>query len=210
MNCLNSLQEPQVSESLSQNFSIWRPPCPCCHLWKEPNLLPQGVSSSRRSWYPPLCHVHVPSAALFDPQSCNLRTTSNVRGCPLSIMFSSSKLFENHLWIPAPWPRSLFSTETPLWCSNRIQCAAVVLKSFGRCRPPAAHVAAAFEPGCWRKLAQKLLFQKRCRISAARKWQGYQKVIVQNFPEETVSAETFIAIRIFFFLSKIKLAGWFY
>lgn len=127
MNCLNSLQEPQVSESLSQNFSIWRPPCPCCHLWKEPNLLPQGVSSSRRSWYPPLCHVHVPSAALFDPQSCNLRTTSNVRGCPLSIMFSSSKLFENHLWIPAPWPRSLFNTKgllcgaaigynVQLWC----------------------------------------------------------------------------------------------
>lgn len=128
--------------------------------------------------------------ALSDPQSCNLKTSSNVRGCPLSVMFSSRKLFEDQPWIPVPWPRSQSKTGT--------QCAAVVPKSFGRCRPPAAHLAAAFEPCCWRKLAQQLLFQKHCRISVARKCQGYQKVIMQNFPEEIVSAETFIPIRIVF------------
>lgn len=126
---------------------------------------------------------HAPVAVCGKSLACCHRASMYSRRSSWCPAFCHIHIPSAALLILDPSPMSLSNTETPPWCSNRVQCAAVVAKSFGRCRPPAAHLAAALEPGCWRKLAQQLLLQKHYRISTTRKCQGYQEIIMQNFPE---------------------------
>lgn len=94
-----------------------------------------------------------------------------------------------------PWPRGWPVAGAPPGRSSGGACEPRQLRS------PAAHLAAAGEPGWGGALAQPLLRPKRCGISAAGKGQPHQKGTVQSFPEKTVNAATFYPSQglVFFF-----------